>query len=174
MTSKVECTPEGSCFMLLFSSASRTDVATALRGVDIFKGLNDRQIAQLAKRATKRDFPAGTHILRRGDTGMALYVIESGRVAVTLESEEGGAERHLAELGPGNAFGEMELIDGEPRGADVTAIEPTRCVLLTRWDFGGEMRRDADIARALLPVMCTRIRELYQRLIRNEPGPTTD
>jgi CRP/FNR family cyclic AMP-dependent transcriptional regulator len=160
--------------MLSSSSASRTNIATALRGVDIFKGLNDRQIAQLAKLATKRDFPAGTHILSRGDTGMALYVIESGRVAVTLPSDEGGAERRLAEFGPGNVFGEMALIDGEPRAADVTAVEPTRCVLLTRWDFAGEMSRDADIARALLPVLCARIRELHERLIQYEQEPTTD
>jgi CRP-like cAMP-binding protein len=155
-------------------SASRTDIAAALRDVDIFKRLNDRQITQLAKRATKRDFAAGTHILSRGDTGIALYIIESGRVAVSLQSEEGGAEQRLAEFGPGSAFGEMALIDGEPREADVTAVEPTRCVLLTRWDFAGEMSRDANIARALLRVMCTRIRELHERLIRYHPEPATD
>ena len=148
--------------------APRTDIEAALRRVDIFNGLSDRQVARLAKLATQREFPAGTLILRRGDTGMALYVIESGRVAVTVQSDEGGGERRLAEFGPGDVFGEMALIDGGPRAADVTAVDATRCVLLTRWDFAGEISRDADIARALLPVLCARIRELNERLARYE------
>src|SRR6266498_543072 len=105
------------------SPASRPNIEAALRCVGIFKALSDRQIAKLAKLATEREFPAETRILRRGDTGMALYVVESGRVAVTVQSEEGGPEQRLAELGPGNVFGEMALIDGGPRAADVTALE---------------------------------------------------
>jgi CRP-like cAMP-binding protein len=71
-------------------------------------------------------------------------------------------------MGPGEAFGEMSLIDDAPRSANVTALEPTECVVLTRWDFNGELRRDPAIAEALLPVLCARVRELYQRLLAYE------
>jgi len=150
------------------------DVEALLRAVDIFVGLKAPQIARLGKLATRRTFPAGVQILRRGDSGVALYVIASGRVAVTLESEEGGREQRLGELGPGETFGEMALLDGGPRSANVTALAPTECILLNRWDFDGEMRRDADIARALVPVLCRRIRELHGRVLRYEPEATTD
>jgi CRP/FNR family transcriptional regulator, cyclic AMP receptor protein len=145
-----------------------------LQNIDIFSRLNSRQIARLAKIATRREFAAGTQILRRGDTGVALYLIVSGRVSVTLPSEETGAEIMLRDMGPGQAFGEMALIDEAPRSANVTAAEPTTCMVLTRWDFGGEMRHDPQIAQALLPVLCMRLRKAEERLIKYEPDPTTE
>jgi CRP-like cAMP-binding protein len=97
-----------------------------------------------------------------------LYVILSGRVAVAVPSEDGGAETPLREFVPGEVFGEIALIDGGPRSANVTAVEDTRCLLLTRWDFAGEMRHDPGIARALLPVLCAYIRVLQERLFQYE------
>ena len=122
-------------------------IEALLRAVEIFSRLNNRQIARLARLATRRQFPAATPILRRGDTGVALYVIMSGRARVTLRSEETGTEWRLRELGPGETFGEIALIDGGPRSADVTAVEPTECLLITRWDFSGEMRHDPHVRR---------------------------
>lgn len=151
-----------------------TDIDALLRAVDIFAELKDQQIARLGKLATRRAFPAGVQILRRGDSGVALYVVVSGRVAITLESEEGAREQRLGELGPGEVFGEMALLDGGPRSANVTAAEPTECLLINRWDFSGEMLRDADIARALVPVLCQRIRKLHERVLKYEPEATTD
>jgi CRP/FNR family transcriptional regulator, cyclic AMP receptor protein len=150
------------------------DIEAALRGVEIFARLNRRQLARLAKLATRREFPAGAPILRAGDSGVALYVVVSGRVRITLRSGETGMEWLLREMGPGEAFGEIALIDGGPRAADVTAAEPTECVLISRWDFSGEIRNDPDIARALLPVLCAKIRRLQDQLTRYEveAGPS--
>jgi CRP/FNR family transcriptional regulator, cyclic AMP receptor protein len=63
-------------------------------------------------------------------------------------------------MGPGSFFGEMGLIDDMPRSATVVAIEPTVCALLAKWDFRNELRHDPDIALALLPILCERIRDL--------------
>ena len=145
------------------------DVAELLHSVKIFAGLNKRQLARLAGRVARRAFPAGTQILRHGDTGVTLYLIISGRVAVAVQSDESVAERVLAELGPGEVFGEMALLDSEPRSANVTALEPTECFLLTRWDFEEEMGHDPEIARALLPVLSQRIRHLEDRILKHEP-----
>jgi CRP/FNR family cyclic AMP-dependent transcriptional regulator len=140
----------------------------AFRGVEIFSRLNNRQLGRLARLATRRHFPPGERILRAGDSGVALYVIVSGRVQVTHRSAETGTEWLLGEMGPGEAFGEIALIDGGPRSADVTAVEPTECILITRWDFSGEIRDDADIARALLPALCAKIRRLHEQLTTYE------
>jgi CRP-like cAMP-binding protein len=150
------------------------NIEAALKEVEIFARLNDRQLARLARLATRREFAAGTQILHRGDTGVALYIILRGRVAVTLQPEEGQPEHSLGEMGPGASFGEMALIDGGPRSADVKALEPTECLLLTRWDFQGELRQDADIARALLPSLCARVRRLTERLGEYEPKARSD
>src|SRR3989442_3081986 len=91
------------------------DIDGLLRRVDIFAGLKDHQIAGLGKLATRRVFGAGVQILRRGDTGVALYVIVSGRGTITLDSQEGGVEQRLGELGPREAFGEKALLDRGPR-----------------------------------------------------------
>jgi CRP/FNR family cyclic AMP-dependent transcriptional regulator len=145
----------------------------ALRGVEIFARLNNRQIARLARLATRRQFAAGTQILRAGDSGVALYVIVSGRVRITHHAEETGTDWLLREMGAGESFGEISLIDGGPRAADVTAVEDTECVLLSRWDFSGEIRDDPDIARALLPVLCQKIRLLQDQLARYETETTS-
>jgi CRP-like cAMP-binding protein len=68
----------------------------------------------------------------------------------------------------------MALIDDAPRSANVTAVEPTECLVLTRWDFNGEMKRDPEIAQALLPVLTARIRELHTRLRAYEHSRETD
>lgn len=150
------------------------DIESALRGVDLFSRMNPRQIGRLAKLATRREFPVNTRILRRGDTGVALYLILSGRVQVSVQPEDSDTETVLGEIGPGGVFGEMALIDEGPRSANVTTLEPTACALLTRWDFMEAVGHDADLARALLPVLCARIRNLQERLIQYEPRVTTD
>ncbi len=150
------------------------DVEAALKKVDLFSRMSARQVARLARLATRRSFPAGTQILRRGDTGVALYLICEGRVRVTVNRDDDETDTVLGELGSGQVFGEMALIDEGPRSANVTALEPVTCLLLTRWDFMEAVGSDADLARALLPVLCARIRNLQERLIQYEPEATTD
>jgi CRP-like cAMP-binding protein len=147
---------------------------TALRGVELFSGLNDRQLGRLAKRATQRRFPAGSRVLRRGDAGVALYVILTGRIVVSCPCPDTGQSWTLGELGPGQVFGEVALIDGGPRSADVDAVDVTDCLVLTRWDFGGELAQDPDLARALLPILCRRIRSLQAQLIGYQQPPSSD
>lgn len=137
----------------------------ALGAVPIFARLSDSQLTRLALRTTTRTFPAGTVIVREGDTSMSLYVILSGGVRVDRSRAEGGAVK-VAELGAREAFGEMGLIDDAPRSATVTAESETTCALLAKWDFQNEIREDPEIAVALLPVLAQRIRAVNERLGR--------
>jgi CRP/FNR family cyclic AMP-dependent transcriptional regulator len=135
-------------------------IEETLGEVALFSRLSDRQRARLARFATTRDYKAGATIVRQGDTSMSLYVILSGAVRVHRESEGGGGAVEVERLGPGGAFGEMGLIEDEPRAASVVAEEPTTCALLAKWDFQNELREDPEIALSLLPVLTGRIREL--------------
>ena len=141
-------------------SAVAGQLEETLGQVALFSRLNGRQRARLARFATTRDYIAGATIVRQGDTSMSLYVVLSGSVRVHRESEGGGGAVEVERLGPGGAFGEMGLIEDEPRAATVVADEPTTCALLAKWDFQNELREDPEIALAHLPVLTGRIREL--------------
>jgi CRP-like cAMP-binding protein len=143
----------------------------AFAAVPLLSRLNSSQRSRLAKLATVHTYKAGSIVVRAGDTSMSFYVVLSGRVRVELE---GGRNERLIvrDLGPGGFFGEMGLIDDQPRSATVVATEPTRCALLAKWDFRNELREDPDIALALLSILCQRIRELEgQRWIDQPTGP---
>ena len=137
--------------------------------VPLLRSLGARQLSRLAKLATRRSYRSGAVIVREGDTSMSFYVVLSGAVRIERASE-GGAVVPLAEAGPAGFFGEMGLIDDQPRSATVVATEPTECALLTKWDFESELRHNPEIALALLPVLSQRLRDLQERLARTEPA----
>jgi PPM family protein phosphatase len=144
-------------------------VGEALARVPLLSRLSDRQRERLSSRVTTRRYPDGAVIVRQGDTSMSFYVVLSGGVQIEHEAA-GRAGSVVEKLAPGGAFGEMGLIDDMPRAATVTAVEPTECGLLARWDFQNELRDDPEIALALLPVLNARIRDLDARLARAHTG----
>lgn len=95
----------------------------------LFGGFTEEDLDAVMPLLEEESFKAGDDIIREGETGDRLYFIESGRVKVTKMTKEG--ERFLTELGPGDEFGEMELIDIHPRSATVHALEPVVTLSLT-------------------------------------------
>ena len=138
-------------------------VAGAYAAVPLFSRLSDRQRRALAEKSTTRGYRAGRTVVRQGDTSMALYVVLSGAVRIEREDETGRTPI-APRVGVNGFFGEMGLIDDEPRSATVTAVEDTECALLAKWDFQSNVRLDPDIAIALMPVLNARIRDLTARL----------
>lgn len=134
-------------------------VATLAR-VPLFVDLGQRELQRLAAACAEREYAAGDVLVRQGDPGAGLFVIESGRVRV-MRHEEGSA-RELAVMGPGEVFGEMALLDEYPRSATVTAIEPTRVILLPVFDFRAALHEDGDISIRLLAVVSRRLRRAEQ------------
>jgi CRP/FNR family cyclic AMP-dependent transcriptional regulator len=114
----------------------------------LFVGLSPAERRRLASLASIRTFPTGTMIIREGDTSMAVYVVLSGRVSVTI------AGQVVRELGADDVFGELGVLDDAPRSASIVALEPTKCALLGTWD----VRRNPRIALGLLPIMARWIR----------------
>jgi CRP/FNR family transcriptional regulator, cyclic AMP receptor protein len=144
------------------------EIEAVFGAVPLFRRLSRQQRSRLAKRATRRAYGPGAVIVRQGDTSMSLYIVLAGAIRVQRELA-GGAAMPVAEGGRAFFFGEMGLIDDEPRAATVVAVAPTECALLARWDFQTELRHDPDIALALLPILTGRIRELEARLAPEPP-----
>jgi len=97
--------------------------------VPLFAALPPDACLALAARMRRRTLPAGAAVIYRGDMGGTLYVVLSGCVKVHTATENGG-EVLLTIKGPGDFFGEMSLLDGLPRAADVSTLEPTTLALL--------------------------------------------
>jgi CRP-like cAMP-binding protein len=130
-----------------------------LRSIPIFSRLERQDLERLAKAVVPRKYAKGEEIVKEGEQAVAFYVIAKGKVAVTK------AGQALAEMGAGESFGDMALLDGFPRVASVVALEETECLVMTRWDFAAELRTNPSIALAMLPILSKRIRELEDRLV---------
>src|SRR4051812_13347278 len=144
------------------------NLETALRTAPLFSHLDERQRSRIGDLMTIRRFDAGTAILRQGSSAVALYLLLDGQVEVSREPEEGGRAVTLATLQPGDFFGEMAVLDDDTRSSTVTALEPSRCALLSRWELLQELRRHPDLAIELIRVLARRIRHMDERLATAE------
>lgn len=131
------------------------DRRTALfGGCPLFRGLEDTGLAALADAAVEVDFPADRVIARQGEIGTGFFVIVDGSVRVTRDGTV------IAHLGPGEFFGELSVLDGGPRIAQVAAEAPTRCLALASWDFERVLRDQPGVALSILRVVAGRLREV--------------
>jgi CRP/FNR family transcriptional regulator, cyclic AMP receptor protein len=135
----------------------------ALAKVPLFSELGRRDLRQLAQSAVERRYKAGQTIVEEGEKAVAFFVLIEGKAEV-VRSVGSEHPRRLNEVAPGGFFGEMGLLDGEPRAATVRALEDCVCLVLARWDFVAELRSNPHMAVAMLPVLSRRIRELDKRL----------
>ena len=129
------------------------DVASALARVPLFQGISDESMEQLIAVTGELQFESGHYIVVQGQVGTGLYVIIEGAARVVRGSEE------LAQLGPGDFFGELAVIDQMPRVASVQATEPTRCLAVASWDLLDLIQSDPKLALNLIRGLAARIRE---------------
>ena len=138
------------------------DVEETLRKVPLFQGFQPKQIKSLAKWTTTRTYEPGQEIVREGQTGLGLYCIQSGQVRVTHNTPHGPREIRI--MGPGESFGELSLLDNNPRSATVTAIDRTTAVLLDKSQFLAEIRTYPEMTLSMLPVLVRWIREADRKI----------
>jgi CRP-like cAMP-binding protein len=136
-------------------------VSTVLSKVPFFAGVPADELEKLASSLQRRTVRAGKAVFRQDDPGSSLYVIESGVVKVQRTSPE-GKEVILTILGPGDFFGELALLDGEPRSADAVAKEDTALLVLERDDFLAFLDRAPAVATKLLAALSRRLRRTDQ------------
>lgn len=126
----------------------------ALSEVDLFRGLSPEELLSLAEKLTPAPFVRGSIITRQGRVAHYLYVIVSGEADVW--AEEAGKRTHIATLKPGQVFGEMGLMTGEPRGATVTAKSEVECYRLGKAGFQSVLRARPEIAGEISRVIAER------------------
>lgn len=128
-----------------------------LRRVPLLATLGEADLAAFAALLRERRYPRGSMILAQGDPGEALYLLAAGQVKVVLIHED-GREVILSVLGPGAFFGEMALLDQEPRSAHVVAMTDSLLLQLRREDFQARLRSGPEVAIALLRELSRRLR----------------
>ncbi|HVY81873.1 MAG TPA: Crp/Fnr family transcriptional regulator [Steroidobacteraceae bacterium] len=123
----------------------------------LFRGLPQKTIDRVAALATRRIFEEGAIIFMRGDPGDSLCGVVTGRVRISA-SRAGGKEVFLNIMEPGDAFGEIALLDGSPRTATATAMTRTELTIIARDAFFALLRTEPQLAEHLIQLLCKRVR----------------
>jgi CRP/FNR family cyclic AMP-dependent transcriptional regulator len=134
-----------------------TTTADFLATIPLFSGLPPEELERFAELTRERSYPKGSVILFQDDPGDSLFVLRDGRVKVVLIGED-GREVILGVLEPGAHFGELALIDDQPRSAHVIAMEDAQLLVLRREDFRRRVEANPTVAWALLSELSRRLR----------------
>ncbi|HVR42283.1 MAG TPA: Crp/Fnr family transcriptional regulator [Thermoanaerobaculia bacterium] len=137
--------------------------APLFRQFDLFSELDERELEKIAALAKPRKYQKEEVIFHADERGDVFCLIVSGKVKVTMISPE-GREIILSMLGDGDFFGEMALLDDEPRSATVTAIEPLEVLTIFRNELLQIMREDFSITRKILAELSKRLRRASRRI----------
>ncbi len=152
------------------SNATSQMTLEALRSVPLFASLTDDAARDLRSLLAEQDVPNNTRLFRQGDKGDAMYLIESGRIRISITDHD-KKEVTLAELAQGDFFGEMSIIDGRQRSADACVIEDSRLAILSRQAFLSFVRANPVVALEMLTALTNRLRRtdelLRSRVSRN-------
>ncbi len=139
------------------------DLVMTLSGLDLFHGLSPRVLARIADSGHQATYEQGARVLAQGDpvagfkafspTGVEMHVVLRGRARVDLDGVS------IAVLEPGSYFGELSLIDGLPRSADVVAdAGGLTTFALSKWTFEELLESHPEVAVPMLRVLCARVR----------------
>lgn len=134
-----------------------------LAATPMFRGVADAQLDSLARQAKLLKLGPRELLFAKGDPGESMYLVVVGRVRVGVVSVE-GREVTYALIGPGQLFGEVAVLDGGPRSADATAIEPTELLVIDRRDILAFIRANGDYALRLIEILCMRMRHANELL----------
>jgi CRP/FNR family cyclic AMP-dependent transcriptional regulator len=134
-----------------------------LRHVPLFESLDDEAARKLCQLLESIDCKANTFLFRAGDEGNAMYVIERGKVRISVQATD-GREMTLTELGRGDFFGEMVLFDGQRRSADAIVAEDARLAVLSREHFLSFLRSSPNVALEMLTALANRLRHTDELL----------
>jgi len=135
-----------------------TDCLRFLRTVPMFAEMDDVELARLARDLRRRSFAAGRTLFFQGDPGGSIYIVESGTVRIYVHAEE-GQEVSVVLYGPGDLFGEMSLLDGQPRSATAEIMEDSVLLAMSGDDFYRHLHTSHQLALNVMLTLSTRLRE---------------
>jgi CRP-like cAMP-binding protein len=129
----------------------RDEIITALQGSEMFRNLSSKQLQRIRDAGKELSFTAGSEIVAEGEETGRFFLILAGRAEVTVKGETRGT------LGSGTSFGAIELLDGGPRPATVTALTDLRTFSLSSWNFEPFLREES-ITQVVIKSLCQRLR----------------
>ena len=135
---------------------TRDRMSALLSEARLFDGVDADGMERIAAVAVEVEFPADHVIARAGEIGTGFFVIVEGGARVVRDGEL------IATLGPGDFFGELSVLDGRPRIAQVLADGPTRCLGLASWDFEAVLLAEPRVSLAILRGLAGRLRDLTE------------
>ncbi len=130
-----------------------------------FRNLNRTELAALQTIAREQEFPAGRDIFKEGDNGDGIYVVKEGLVEISAQIRQ-GLRRVFAQLGPGEMFGEMAVIELKPRSASATAAHDSRIYFIPRDELLAMIERSPVLSLEMLRAISHRLREFNQRFVQ--------
>jgi CRP-like cAMP-binding protein len=127
------------------------EIIAALQGSELFRDIPEKQLKRIRKAGKEMSFPAGAELVAEGKEAGRFFLILDGTAEVVARGV------HRTELGPGDAVGELALLDGGTRSATVKAVDELRTFSLASWNFRTFMS-DPEIMSAVIRVLCRRLR----------------
>jgi len=139
------------------------DRSPSLKAIPFFTQLSEGEIDVLRSLSAEKHYPKNAVVLTEGEMGDSLYMIQSGKVKVFIGDQD-GREMILKILGPGDFFGEMSMIDKQPRSASVTTIESSVFLGLSHAAFEKCVEKIPRIANMVMRVLAQRVREADRKI----------
>jgi len=136
---------------------------TALRTFPMFRGLSDTDLDPIARVSIMRRAARSSTVVRAGDKTDFVYLVLSGSLKVLVSDEE-GREVILSILGPGELFGEMGVLDENPRSATVVAVVPSDLVVIAKSDFKRVLQENFDVALFIMQNLAQRLRTADRKI----------
>ncbi len=129
-----------------------------LRRTALFSNLDEVELEVIARLCRQRSVPKGSILFYEDDPGTSCYILTDGSVKIVVNSQD-GREHILGLLRPGDLFGEMSLLDGEPRSATAIAVEESKILTIQRDEFMSQLKADPTLTLKLLVVLTHRLRQ---------------
>ena len=128
------------------------EVIALLKDTPLFARTSEKSLESMIKSAVIKTVSSGDKVVQEGQGGVGFYLILDGKAEVIKEGEK------LAELETGNFFGELGVIDGLPRTADVVAVTETKCWILSQWAMKSVIENHPEVALSMLEELARRLR----------------
>jgi CRP/FNR family cyclic AMP-dependent transcriptional regulator len=138
---------------------AKTKIEHVLVNVPLFEGLSRRHLKHLAGISEVQNYMEGAAIVREGEPGDSFYVVLAGQAKVTV------GKRTLNRVFPGDFFGEIALLDGEPRTATVMSETPMTLLMLSRQSFQKALKDDPGISLQIASSLARRVRQTSRSLV---------
>jgi CRP/FNR family transcriptional regulator, cyclic AMP receptor protein len=134
-----------------------------LKSVPLFSAFTEQQLVTLLNYVQHRSYPRNVFVIQAGDETDSLYVILAGKVKVLIPDDQ-GREVILSVMGPHDFFGEMGILDDQPRSASVSTLEPCEMLRLSKAGFINCLKENADVAMLVIRNLVKRLREADRKI----------